>query len=275
MSVRTPRVATPPHPSTSGSVCISEVNGRWSPRASAGGSSTPQVMSPRTPRGPSLKLQATGKRQTLGSLVSSARTPQAAALCKDLEEMLNCVPARAAENLQSGFLRLIGELHALEQRQISQTKAAEELKNALARLPELPVIQERLIESERAYQMHMEQLSKKDKIRVRRTCESQQRAQRFSARAIELVEETDRLRHERLARKDEARHLMEMAAQPEIFDWTVLAPPSLVMEIEAKRALLQQLEGELPQTCRINEEYLALSRRLAQLSGEPQSTCMV
>lgn len=189
--------------------------------------------------------------------------------------MLSCVPARAAENLQSGFCRLIGELHALEQRQISQTKAAEELKNVLARLPELPVIQDRLIESERAYQMHMEQLSKKDKIRVRRTMESQERAQRFSARAVELVEETDRLRDKRLARKDEARHLMERAAQPDIFDWTALAPPSLLLEIEAKSAVLQQFERELPQTCRINEEYLALSRRLAQLSGEPQSTIMV
>lgn len=195
-------------------------------------------------------------------------------MCKDLEEMLSCVPARAAENLQSGFSRLIGELHALEQRQISQTKAAEELKNALARLPDLPVIQERLIESERAYQMHMEQLSRKDQIRVRRTCESQERAQRFSARTVELVQETDRLREERLARKDEARQLMEMAVQPDIFNWTALAPPSLLLEIEAKSAILQQLEQELPQTCRINEEYLALSRRLAQLSGEPQSTLM-
>jgi len=196
-------------------------------------------------------------------------------LCKDLEELLSCVPARAAENLQTGFLRLVGELHALEQRQISQTKAAEELKNALARLPELPVIQERLNDSERAYQMHMEQLSKKDKIRVRRTYESQERAQRFSARAVELVEETDRLRDARLARKDEARQLVEMASRPDIFEWTALAPPSLVLEIEAKTALLQQLERELPHTCRINEEYLALSRRLAQLSGEPQSTVIV
>jgi len=177
------------------------------------------------------------------------------------------VPARMAESLKPEFVKLLGELHSLQQRLLSQTKAGDELRAALTKLPTPARTQQRLRESEGTYHQHIERLSCKDRSRAQRLVEAHDRAQTCARRTAELLEEAERVRQERLQARDEAgeatvsevpAHLAELKAQ-----------------VEAKASLVAELEEEMPATLKVFEENQALRRRLASLAGNKCDTTSV
>jgi len=229
--------------------------------ASAGASPTGMCgLTPRSPRSTSSlrHFQQSARRSELSNLAAAAQTPGVSSVCKDLDEILASVPTKATQCLKTGFLKLLGELHMLEQRLISQTKAGEELRSVLSKLPPASATHQRLQESEEEYRRHIERLSTRDKSRARRLVEASSRAHTYSDRTAELLAEVDQLRLERLNRQDELPLPMGLAS--------TLA--GLKAAAEAKASLLTHLEQELPSVHKIFEENKALNRRLAQLSND-------
>lgn len=182
------------------------------------------------------------------------------ALSKGLDELLSAAAPSAAEALQAGFARLLGELHALESRQLSQAKVGEELRSGLARLRPGADVQRELQEAEETYRVHIEDLAERDRQRVYRSHEVCDRAKRLAERAGELEEEAERLRRERL--ECQAEHAAALAVQASSGGKRLAA---LRAEIEDKTARKQQLEREMPGYLRVSEEHRTLTQRLAMV----------
>mmetsp|Transcript_23923 Transcript_23923/g.71473 ORF Transcript_23923/g.71473 Transcript_23923/m.71473 type:complete len:346 (+) Transcript_23923:54-1091(+) len=233
-------------------------------RAASAGASAPTLgcgLAPRSPRSTSSRrssLQLTARRNSVSILATTAQSPGASAACKDIEEILASAPARAAQCLKSGFMKLLGELHVLEQRLMSQTKAGEELWTALAKLPALSATQQRLQESEDEYHSHIQRLSTRNTSDARRLVEVDSMAHMHASCTSELLTAVDQLRQDRLKVSQEPKPVAGHAAS--------LA--ELRAALVAKASLLARLERELPHAQRIMDENKALNRRLLHLVGD-------
>merc|ERR1719433_2269695 len=119
--------------------------------------------------------------------------------------MLDRLPAKVAELVQAGFVRLLGELHAHEQRLLSQTKVCEDLRSALLKLPPSRTVQQRIREADETYRRHIQRLSTKDKDKSCRLQEANSTKQRFTDRYADLSREVERLRGKRLRHRHEEK----------------------------------------------------------------------
>jgi len=172
--------------------------------------------------------------------------------------MLAEVPTKDYQSVKSGFVKLLGELHALEKQLISQTKAGEELRGGLLRLPPPDNTLQRLQESEDEYQGHIERLSTRNTTRARRLVEASSRGHMYADRCVKLTDEIEQLREERVR--------LQAAQTLKTDDGATLE--DLRAALEAKSAQLDRLEQEQLSVHKICEENKALKRRLAQLSNE-------
>eukprot|EP00411_Alexandrium_monilatum_P044467 CAMPEP_0175486986 /NCGR_PEP_ID=MMETSP0095-20121207/81310_1 /TAXON_ID=311494 /ORGANISM="Alexandrium monilatum, Strain CCMP3105" /LENGTH=329 /DNA_ID=CAMNT_0016788791 /DNA_START=55 /DNA_END=1042 /DNA_ORIENTATION=- len=240
-------------------------------RAASAGASAPTLgcgLAPRSPRSTSSRrssLQLTARRNSVSILATTAQSPGASAACKDIEEILASAPARAAQCLKSGFMKLLGELHVLEQRLMSQTKAGEELWTALAKLPALSATQQRLQESEDEYHSHIQRLSTRNTSDARRLVEVDSMAHMHASCTSELLTAVDQLRQDRLKVSQEPKPVAGHAAS--------LA--ELRAALVAKASLLARLERELPHAQRIMDENKALNAGCCTSSATPEAVAQV
>merc|ERR1712190_629836 len=228
--------------------------------------SSSQLQSQFTPRSiqsersrSSFPSQQTVKKSKLAMLLASTRSPSTCALCKQIEELLSAVPARYSETLETSFMKPLGELNALEQRLLSQTKVCEESRHKLMRSPGTDVAEQRLRESEAAYRRHIERLAAKDRCRAVRAAETLQ----LSGQETILLSELALIKEERmqtLKHKRAARELTRLSAE------TVHAQlVKLHAQIEDKRAMQAHLQSLMPAARRVYEEQLTLRRRVERL----------
>eukprot|EP00927_Polykrikos_kofoidii_P046334 TRINITY_DN40566_c0_g1_i1.p1 TRINITY_DN40566_c0_g1~~TRINITY_DN40566_c0_g1_i1.p1 ORF type:complete len:482 (+),score=85.24 TRINITY_DN40566_c0_g1_i1:33-1478(+) len=189
------------------------------------------------------------RASAVASMVAVARgtAPAVAALAKDLDELLSGLLAPAADAVGTAFGRLLCELHALEQRAISQAKVGEELATSLKIQPPLDRMQQRLREAERVYQTYVESFPYSQQSLSERNAEASRQTRMSKDGMKDTQAELLFLRAERqeLQRQERAADAMLAATAAESSAKAMLDAAGLASDYPERSALMPSVAVRL------------------------------